>query len=389
MPLVAMEKITVVGGGLAGLIAGIECAESGATVELREASERLGGRARSTAGPFVANLGPHVVYDDGPLWAWLGRRGLAEPAGRARPDSIRFRVDGRSCRMPPAAVVAALVRLRRRRAPVDLDARSWYTAQVGVHTADLLCRAAGVFSFDHDPGRLSAAFVHERLVRVTKLPPHARYTPGGWTTMIDRLAARARRLGVEIRTGDRVEALPSPPVVVAVPLRSARALLDDERLRWEGTRTLLLDLGLRRGRPRRPFVVSDLDQGGWVECFSRPDPSLAPTGHELVQAQLGLRPDESLDEGLVRMEGLLDTTWPGWRQREVWRRRSAITDSSGALDRPGTTWRDRPAIDRDGGVFLAGDAVAAPGLLSEVAAASAVTAAAGALAWATTGSTVR
>jgi hypothetical protein len=52
---------------------------------------------------------------------------------------------------------------------------------------------------------------------------------------------------------------------------------------------------------------------------------------------------------------------------------------SGALDPPGTTWRDRPAVHRDDGVFLAGDMVAAPGLLSEVAWASGVEAARGAL----------
>ena len=40
---------------------------------------------------------------------------------------------------------------------------------------------------------------------------------------------------------------------------------------------------------------------------------------------------------------------------------------SGALDHPGHTWRDRPAVERGDGVFLAGDCVAAPGLLSEVA----------------------
>jgi hypothetical protein len=53
---------------------------------------------------------------------------------------------------------------------------------------------------------------------------------------------------------------------------------------------------------------------------------------------------------------------------------------SGALDMPGTTWRDRPAVDRGDGVFLAGDMVAGPGLLSEVAWASAAEAARGALA---------
>jgi hypothetical protein len=45
---------------------------------------------------------------------------------------------------------------------------------------------------------------------------------------------------------------------------------------------------------------------------------------------------------------------------------------SGALDLPGTTWRDRPAIDRGGGVSLCGDQVAAPGCLSEVSFASAI-----------------
>lgn len=36
------------------------------------------------------------------------------------------------------------------------------------------------------------------------------------------------------------------------------------------------------------------------------------------------------------------------------------------MDLPGTSWRDRPAVDRGDGVYLAGDQVAAPGVLSEV-----------------------
>ena len=52
---------------------------------------------------------------------------------------------------------------------------------------------------------------------------------------------------------------------------------------------------------------------------------------------------------------------------------------SGALDFPGTTWKDRPAVDRGDGVFVAGDMMAAPGLLSEVAWGSGVEAARGAV----------
>lgn len=51
-----------------------------------------------------------------------------------------------------------------------------------------------------------------------------------------------------------------------------------------------------------------------------------------------------------------------------------VEDESGALDLPGTTWRDRPAGDRGDGVFLVGDMVAAPGLLGEVSFNSAVAA---------------
>jgi hypothetical protein len=47
---------------------------------------------------------------------------------------------------------------------------------------------------------------------------------------------------------------------------------------------------------------------------------------------------------------------------------------TGALDLPGTTWRDRPAIDRGEGVFICGDQVAADGCLAEVSFGSAMAA---------------
>jgi hypothetical protein len=62
---------------------------------------------------------------------------------------------------------------------------------------------------------------------------------------------------------------------------------------------------------------------------------------------------------------------------------------SGALDLPGTTWRDRPAIDRGDGVFLCGDQVAATGCLSEVSWASAIEAGALAVEHAAHGGAVR
>ena len=102
------DQITVVGGGLAGLTAAITAAEAGANVRLLEAHEELGGRARSTASPYKANLGPHALLCNSPFWAWLGERDLLPPAANPRLCGFRFRWHDEIRRVP--AVGAAVAR---------------------------------------------------------------------------------------------------------------------------------------------------------------------------------------------------------------------------------------------------------------------------------------
>ena len=147
-------------------------------------------------------------------------------------------------------------------------------------------------------------------------------------------------LGVRIELGAPVDAVPDGPTILAVPIERAGELLDDASLPPTGTRTALLDLGLEANAP--PLLASDFDESGWVETYSLPDPRLAPPGHHLVQAQKGLRPGESLDDGIGRIESLLDATYGAWREQEGWRRRSRVENSTGAPDlpeRPGGTAR--------------------------------------------------
>ena len=373
-----MDKITIVGGGLAGLVSAIECAEAGVAVELFEAHKQLGGRARSAPGAFRANYGPHVVYD-GVLWDWLRAHAPVRASRSPKAPKVLVRYRGRARRVPPLRAVRAILHLAKHEPPVDRDFRSWAASLVGDDSGQVLSMAAGVFTFDADPGRASAAFIVERARRVIAFPPTVRYVHGGWSTMVAALERTARELGVSITTGVPIDRLPTGPTIVATDLDAARRLLGDASLTWSGARTVLLDVSLRTRRGD-PFIVGDWDEAGWVEVFSRPDPSMAPAGHSLLQVQLGLRAGESLDDGVARCEALLDAGYGDWRAREVWRRRAAIENKSGALDLPGTTWRDRPSVDRGDGVFLAGDMVAAPGLLSEVSVNSAIAAAAGAIA---------
>jgi phytoene dehydrogenase-like protein len=367
-----MNEITVIGGGVAGLTAAITCAESGAGVRLLEAHDTLGGRARSADGPYKANLGPHAIYTGGVLWDWLNQRGLMPPLARPLLTGVRFHYEGAVHRTPPLSLIPPGLRLRGRIASVDQDFRSWATDHGDARTADLLSSLAGVYTFHHDPGELSAAFVWERTQRLLfSARPPARFVVGGWTMLVAALERHARSLGVKILTGERVDTLPDPPVIVALELPDARRLLQDERLQWPSGRTVCLDLALREHRGD-PWVVSDLETAGWIERYSALDPSLAPPGEQLVQAQMPLRPDEDSDQAGGRLERLLDASIEDWRDRTTWRRRQLMDRRTGALDLPGTTWRNRPAIDRGEGVFLCGDQVAAPGCLAEVSFGSAI-----------------
>ncbi|MGW4228299.1 NAD(P)-binding protein [Streptomyces sp. NPDC004980] len=368
-----MQRIHIVGSGLAGLAAAVTAAESRAPVTLYEAHHTLGGRARTAEGPYLTNEGPHALYRRGPHWTWLERRNLLGPIASVPPlEGARFlfRRDGALRRTPPLALLR-LARRSARTAPVDTDFHSWATAQAGEEGARAAAHYMGVALFHHDPGSLSAAFVQERLRRATALPPEARYPVGGWAQIVERMATRAWNLGVRIETAERVGAgtlqdlARSGPVIVATHLAAARTLLDDPTLTWDSGRTALIDLAVRTRRGD-PFVLSDLDAPGWIERFTAQDPTLAPRGEQLVQGQIPLAPDTPRADALHRAEELLDLGFPGWRDRTTWRRDSLASGRTGAVDRPGTTWRDRPAIDRGDGILLAGDQVAAPGLLSEV-----------------------
>jgi NAD(P)-binding Rossmann-like domain len=364
------KRITVVGGGIAGLTAAIACAEDGAAVTLLEAHSRLGGRARSTDGPYKANLGPHALYL-GPFWQWMREREILPAHVATRLTGARLRIDGTLRRTPPLGALPGVLRLRGRQAPVDVDFRSWATSHTDERTAALLSSVCGVFTFHHDPGELSAAFTWSRAVRLLAAPSPVRYPVGGWSTLVASLERRVRELGVDVQTEARVDELPSTPVILAVELDQARGLLGDDSISWKSGSTVCVDLGLRHRRGD-PAIVSDMDESGWIGRYSTTNPSIAPEDEELIQAQMPIRPEESADQAGLRLERLLDVGLDEWRGRETWRRRQVMDARSGALDMPGTTWRDRPAVDRGDGVFLAGDMAAADGLLAEVSWASAL-----------------
>ena len=370
--------VHVIGGGIAGLTAAITAAEAGAPVVLHEAGTQLGGRARSGEGPYGVNLGPHVLYLGGAVTRFLRGHQLDGDIDLHLPRlrGVRY-VDDRGRHRPTALTAAFWAMHLKRAAPADVDFQTWATRSFGRRVGTQLRHLSGLYTFHHDPGSLSADFVWERCRRTLARPDLVRYIGGGWASLVDALEWAARGRGVRIETDSPVDVLPEDgPVIVAVPSRAAGTLLGAP-LEWPTARTALLDVAVH-GAPHLATVVmdsrSDLAGCIMVERFTAVDRSLAPPGVDLVQAQLGVDAATPLDEAVARMEHALDQLGE-WRSHEVWRRALVVEGASGAVDPVGTTWRDRPPIDRGDGRYLAGDAVAAPGLLSEVSVNSGVRAA--------------
>lgn len=362
-----MPEVTVVGAGIAGLTAAITAAERGARVRLLERRAELGGRARTTPPPYRANLGPHALYTNGDFWRWLEQQNLVPPTVERGQQPIVFRQGGELADHA-FGFRDALSAILTQAAPNGVSFRSWAESVVSPSEVELLSAFGFIPTFEADAGRLSAAFVHERLRRAVQ-PDVVRYVIGGWQSLVSRLAAAARELGVRIDERHAAATLPSAPVVIATSPTAAGRLLGRAGLGASGTRIGLLDLALD-GRQELPSGLLDLDERLYLARYTAFDPSLAPPGEELIQIVCGCRPAERSAEVHGRIDVVLDSVAPGWRDQLRWSRRSLLRAATGAVDPPGRSSTDRPSIKQGDGVYLAGDYVAAPGLLSEVSFAS-------------------
>jgi hypothetical protein len=360
--------MTVVGAGISGLVAAIEAAERGWSVDLLEASTSLGGRARTMPGKYRANVGPHAVYLDGCLWQWLEQHGLQPSVVAAKPNATLFKFCGRVGGLPPE-VRSAITRAQGD-APIDVTFRDWLLQNMDEACADAISGLLFVTTYDYDPGRLSAAFMAERLRRT--LANTARYVVGGWARIVGDMTRRAQQLGVSLRTRTRVSTIGPEATVVATALGIARKVIGDHSLCWPSATTALLDVGLRSDKGIDWFRVLDLDARIYLARYTAVDESLAPPGCELIQIASAYRPGDNTESALGRAEGLLDVCWPGWRGRVQWQRRAIMRGLTGAIDLPGTSWRDRPAVFRRRMLCVATDQSAAAGMLAEVGTAAAI-----------------
>ncbi len=389
-----MERVIVIGGGPAGLIAACKLAEAGARVTVLEARTGFGGRAASEhRDGFDLNQGPHALYAGGAAMRELRALGVDPPGWN--PQSLTRSVllrGGSLHRTPgsPRTLLALGAWLRRAAArPAGLAGVSvaeWLDGELRDPAArEAAAALVRVTTFVADHERLSADVAAEQ-IRIG-LKRGVRYLRGGWQSLVDALAGQAERRGADLHARSAVRALEqrgarwvvltddaeheADAVIVAAGHPAAVAKLVGDRIAAPAAPAAelsSLDLGLRRLPRRGRTFALGLDQPTY---FSRHSPPEHPHGALVTIASYAAEP-------LHVLEAVADTVQPGWRDEVVLRRHlprmvavSAIAtpETGGLAGRPGVAVPDAP------GLYLAGDWIGAEGWLTDASLASAAEAA--------------
>jgi phytoene dehydrogenase-like protein len=235
--------------------------------------------------------------------------------------------------------------------------------------------------------------------------PIAYYPVGGWGGMFEAFKARVEESGGEVRFKTQAERLAieegqlagvwvqgeivrARAVIAAIPpgelaeflKETPVAELNPERLKnIRPTMGVAVDLGVMGLQNDTVATIELPELNGTLGIHNLFEPSLAPEGGHLVQFLRFMTPEQMQDSADVERSEpmiveLLEAIWPGFREKIVLRRtliRPILTAASHRYDQP------RPSllpleISSLRGLFLAGDATASPGELSNSAGESAI-----------------
>lgn len=262
-------RLTVVGGGIAGLAAAWEAVQRGAEVTLLEAGPRLGGKIETGSVDGVAvEHGPDAFLARVPWAVDLCReldldlvapavgRALVWSGGRLRPipEGMLLGVPtgvmgvARSGLLSPWGMARASLDFVLPRTPLDGDVSvgELVSRRLGRQVLDRLVdpligginagRADQLSATAVAPQVLAAAKAHRSLVvgarhtRTVSDGPVFLTVPAGLSALVDSLVRQLRAAGADIRTHAPVTSLADidGPVVLAVPAPAAAALVGGE-----------------------------------------------------------------------------------------------------------------------------------------------------------------
>jgi protoporphyrinogen oxidase len=229
-PAVAPGRVSVVGAGVAGLAAATRLAEAGIAVTVHDPAPGVGGLAGgfNVGGTSVERFYHHIFHSDRTALAWIDDLGLGSRL-EFLPAAMGYFSGGRMHRfgtplslirfqpLPPIdrlRLGLRILRLSRQASPAQFESVSaveWLRQRASAVEMARFWEPLLEAKFGPDRGEVSMAWLWARFrARVgdkAGLGERLGYLRGGFQSLPDAMAERARGLGVEIRLGDRITAV--------------------------------------------------------------------------------------------------------------------------------------------------------------------------------------
>lgn len=240
-----IQRVAVLGGGVAGLSAAWKLAEAGVGVDLYEAAPVLGGMAGSMhRNGYIWDFGPHRFHSANPVIINTVQDLLGDDLrGRQRKTRVYFmnrffdyplNASNLLTNLPKSVAALSLadfmvMKVRQKFKPaVDDSFESWVVNRFGRRLYDIYFGPYTAKVWGRDPKQLSASWAAQRvavvdlwdlLLRVTKLRRgdngfhHSEFKDDFWYPrygigqIADGLAERASNHGAKLHTGARVTAV--------------------------------------------------------------------------------------------------------------------------------------------------------------------------------------
>ncbi len=396
----------IVGGGLAGLTAAAQLAQSGHRPLVLERHSDLGGRARTDdLGGWLFNHGGHALYKNG-----LGHRTLqglgVEPSGVAPPlDGAQLVSDGRATPLPFSAMGVAKTKALSARGKLEfgalltnvgkLDPAEYSHVTVDDWLAGYRPDVRAVVTALVRLSTYSAATdIMSADAAIAQLGGNTEgvlYLHGGWAALCAQIAQAAESAGATLVANSTVDSIrraeggytvttaaaeyQGTTVVVAAggPAFTSRLLgIDESAFGMVGPapEAAVLDLALDQMPTRHRFLLG-VDEPTYFSVHS-PPARMAPDGKVAAVAMRYLAPSDDGTANAHRssLESMAELAGIGTPVHSRFMRRMTVTNGLPIAAAGGIAGRPKLAVPSLDGAFIAGDWVGARGLLADAAIAS-------------------